>query len=413
MTGSTPPSADPNPGQQPEPVIERRGRPWLGVTVACAVAAVVLLLLLIPGVLRFPDARGTVPDDHLLELQRETNRALEDRLRELQQLSETAVCRAGDSYFGAMPGLDGEDLLAPLTPGPAATPMPRPEDLAVSPSATPPDAPPAGSLLETLDAASAFILTADGDSVGTGSGFFVAPEMLMTNLHVVGNPPSTNIMVFNPRLGGGTRAEVVAHSGTHEFGEPDFALLRVPGATDVGRLALTPAVDRMDQVISAGFPWLVVETDEQFQRITDGDLTAIPTMVPSDGIVSALQSPSGNPLILHTATVSPGNSGGPLVDLCGRVVGINTFVRSEETFRRMNYALAGPSIADFLRANGVTPSFVDSACDPAAIAAAQPPAESDTTPPDTLPPDALPPDEGDGGAAAPADSAPEAAGPDL
>jgi hypothetical protein len=59
--------------------------------------------------------------------------------------------------------------------------------------------------------------------------------------------------------------------------------------------------------------------DEAYGRLIEGDATAIPTVILTDGKISAVQtSPTGLKIMPHTAAVSGGNSGGPLVDACGR-----------------------------------------------------------------------------------------------
>ncbi len=72
-----------------------------------------------------------------------------------------------------------------------------------------------------------------------------------------------------------------------------------------------------------------MQTDQNFQALLDGNIQSVPELAVTDGLISAVQNlPSGLVVMPHTAAISRGNSGGPLVDRCGRVVGVNTFASS-------------------------------------------------------------------------------------
>ena len=56
-----------------------------------------------------------------------------------------------------------------------------------------------------------------------------------------------------------------------------------------------------------------------------------------------------------SASIAKGNSGGPLVDGCGRVVGINTFINVDQSqSSKINYAIRSQVIATFLQAAGTS-----------------------------------------------------------
>ena len=340
-------------GVEPERtvIVEDRRRPWLLPAIFSVILAIILILLLIPGVLLYPEEGERFSDDQMLDMQRDTNEALEDRIQELQELADAAVCFDEGLLFEEAP--DGSGL-QPLEATPDVIPPP-PSDVTLPSDVQEHAGEDVETLVDLLDATTVLVIAqspGDGGS-SSGTGFFISPTQVVTNLHVVGNPPMPELWVVAPGLDGVVPAKVVARSPNDEIGRPDFAVLEIADATAGSYLSVSNDVDRLDNVIAAGFPAIVIETDENYRRLMEGDMTAMPTVSFTDGVVTALQHPSDADLILHSAAVSPGNSGGPLVDRCGRVVGINTFVNSEETYRRMNYALSAAELVAFLSANGL------------------------------------------------------------
>jgi hypothetical protein len=113
-------------------------------------------------------------------------------------------------------------------------------------------------------------------------------------------------------------------------------------------------------------------------------------------VVTVIQQAAQDlPVIIHTANISPGNSGGPLIDSCGRVVGVNTFIRvDQESSSRLNYALQASALATFLGEQGVPHRLLDDACQPRVAEAAPQPAPDPAAAEEATP--AEPPLPGDG-----------------
>jgi S1-C subfamily serine protease len=209
----------------------------------------------------------------------------------------------------------------------------------------------------------------DGNvNIKTGSGFAVAPDLIVTNVHVLLQPENwtdVTLTVVGPRGAHGSSAgEVIAYDR-----DADLALIRVAGA-DFRPLPL--ATSRATSDIAAfalGYPGTV---DNVYQR--DGRAMLTPSVPEAfQGAVSNYnsRSPTGNvqTVITHSALIAPGNSGGPLVDECGRVIGVNTWVDSGTG--RFSFAVASHEAIKFLRANGISPSVEDVDCVSAAQRAAR------------------------------------------
>lgn len=369
------PEQAPPPGGPPE--AERRRFP-LGVAIACVVAGIALLVLLLPDVLLYPEEPpAPEPPNYEQELAtlKAHNDALQEEVQRMEQLLGAGVCRVEDGTLqnpatpnGTTPG---------TVPAPGTTPAPGtqgslPEILTPEQAgATPVAGGPAVPLPTLLDQSVALVIALyPNGGYGTGSGFAVGPGQIATNRHVVEG--ASELWVVNPVLGGAQPAKLVAVTPGTTLGQQDYALLATGGGQPLQPLAFAEHAggpERLTDVVAAGFPGMLLNSDADYQKLVEGDGSAVPSLVLTQGIVTVVQAGGAVPLVVHSAQVSPGNSGGPLVDLCGRVVGINTFVQSDQTAAHVNYALAGGDLLAFLKANGAAPPLQSGACVPAPVGA--------------------------------------------
>jgi S1-C subfamily serine protease len=296
-------------------------------------------------------------------LRRQVDESLRQRIEGLQRELAENVCRPADGRrAGGMPPLGGNSpagaTKATLPPAPSSLPPPI--------SATKNGAPQAANLVSYLDQAVALVVAGkrEGEGASLGTGFFVNDTHIVTNRHVVENADPSQVALVSPAFGRLTPGRIVAVSSSSDFGSPDFALIEVASAPRRQVLTLTGPVERMQNVIATGFPGFVMETDATYHRLQQGDPTAIPQPVVTQGSVVALQTGADElPIIVHTATIAQGNSGGPLVDSCGRVLGVNTFGRfDQESVLRLNFALRTDGLRSFLDQNGVAYAFDDAPC---------------------------------------------------
>jgi serine protease Do len=146
-----------------------------------------------------------------------------------------------------------------------------------------------------------------GPQRGQGSGFIVASDgVVLTNAHVVDGADEVTVTLTDQRE---YRAKVVGSDAT-----TDVAVLKID-ARDLPTVRLgDPAKLRVgDWVVAIGTPYGLENT------VTSGIVSAKSRALPGDAVV---------PFIQTDAAVNPGNSGGPLFNLDGEVIGINSQIFS-------------------------------------------------------------------------------------
>lgn len=203
--------------------------------------------------------------------------------------------------------------------------------------------------------------TAEGAQISTGSGFVVAPGKVVTNGHVIEQARGLGglVVVVPGRAGAGVVATIERIDGRR-----DLALLSLERPIE-GR-ALPLAVDGLDigaEVRAFGYPGVV----DRMLGLEVADLVEGSRPSEDVGVVNQIASApvDGAPLglVLHSAIVNPGNSGGPLVDRCGRVVGVNTAIlQGGPAVMNQPLATQARELAAFLRAAGLRPVVADAPC---------------------------------------------------
>ncbi len=222
-----------------------------------------------------------------------------------------------------------------------------------------------GNLADLLDRSVVLILTEADGGVGFGTGFVVGPDLVVTNAHVVDIPISARIMVTSKFLHAVIPAQLVMKTQKQDPFDPDFAVLRVAGISGLTALQLTTRMERLEAVVAAGYPGVILTEDEGFRRLLKGDSSTIPDSNLTSGDINSIQADIRGARIIHTASIAKGNSGGPLTDRCGRVVGINTLISMDASqLTRVNFAQAATSLASYLKANQVEVPISDEPCRP-------------------------------------------------
>lgn len=195
-------------------------------------------------------------------------------------------------------------------------------------------------------------------SVSFGSGFAISPHHIITNAHVVEDAQNTlgdSVVAVVPAEG--TRplkGRIVAFDRTRDLAVVDVGAIRLEPLT-----IYSGPVDPGGHAAALGYPGNV---DLATIR-SMSDLIRPTSPVRSEGNISSERNVGGKAALLHTAAISRGNSGGPLVDECGRVLGMNTYTtQTESGDAPFGFALVGRELMSFLRDNGEAFQQVVSRC---------------------------------------------------
>jgi S1-C subfamily serine protease len=191
------------------------------------------------------------------------------------------------------------------------------------------------------------IAVIDGRVVGFGhgSGVAVGPHRILTNAHV---------MELADRYPGDVVIGIVPSEGSKSYqgrivgydSQRDLALIDFTGATLPPATFFTGPIDEGQNVVALGYPGNV---DLATAR-SAADYIRPQTPVRSEGVFSGRRTLSGIDVLLHTASIARGNSGGPLLDACGRVIGINSAItQAEDGDSTFGFAIADSEVAAFLR----------------------------------------------------------------
>jgi S1-C subfamily serine protease len=185
-----------------------------------------------------------------------------------------------------------------------------------------------------------------GGRPSSGSGVVVASDRVLTNHHVVAACAQVQVVQEGRRVG----ARVIAQDPRH-----DLALLEALTVAPKGRgaLALRRSPVTGESVMVAGFP---------LAGLLGQDI------VVTTGIVNAQSGVRNDQTQMQiSAPVQPGNSGGPLLDKSGRLVGLvvsklnalRTAATTGDIAQNVNFAIKPEIVRAFAQTHGVAMGAVD------------------------------------------------------
>ena len=159
-----------------------------------------------------------------------------------------------------------------------------------------------------------------------GSGFAIGENCIITNTHVIENPRSITVETY-----GGTKHKATV-LGMDEW--QDIAVLIVEGATfPYLEVADLSSMKTGDDIYAIGAPRGMAYT------LTKGGISAKERVV------------SGQTYIQIDAPINQGNSGGPLLNDAGQVLGVNTLKRSDS--EGIGFAIPITRVCEYLESLGL------------------------------------------------------------
>ena len=165
------------------------------------------------------------------------------------------------------------------------------------------------------------VLGPSGSTLGNGTGFVIAPDLVATNNHVVDEASG-----MLATLGDGTEREVLGLLARDE--KRDIAIVRVAGG------GLVPLTLGKSTMISQGERVVVVGSPRGLSgTLSEGIVSA----VRDDGIPDPGPDTPRGRLIQITAAISPGSSGSPVMTFDGEVIGVATLLYTSG--QNLNFAV--------------------------------------------------------------------------
>ncbi len=308
---------------------DHEGRGGNAFATIVIVIVLVLLALLVTGLFWPTLLGGTMPDYSITDITPTPQAGSDATLQPTAGQEATQVPAATPTPAVAdedrvMPELDG---ISPALPGIVDNPIPDIYD-AVSPGVV--------GVLNYVSAKSASGKTID-ELYGSGTGFVVSSEgYILTNAHVVDGASKVTIKVFGEEE---ERDATVIGSDT----ETDIAVLKVEGVTlQPLKLGDSDQVRVGEYVLAIGNP---LSTDELANTITFGIISATKREITIDNYT--------NTYLQTDAAINFGNSGGPLINLSGEVIGINSAKTITAGYDELGNAVSAEGIGFALPINQV------------------------------------------------------------
>ena len=174
---------------------------------------------------------------------------------------------------------------------------------------------------------SVVVLTFKGNKFdGHGSGVYIGNGLILTNHHVVKGCDGFRIVLPDGRqIDGKLRAVGDLDN------DLDLAVLETAPLDAMASARLSSDLDLLEPVYSFGFPQLALQHSANWTALMSGDELVRPDVIGSAGVIQQVFRNNKNvEIVIHSAIIRGGNSGGALIDRCGNLIGVNTWGALDE-----------------------------------------------------------------------------------
>jgi S1-C subfamily serine protease len=166
-----------------------------------------------------------------------------------------------------------------------------------------------------------------------GTGFLYETDQgprVLTNAHVVDGTTALSGEIDGQKYG----AQVIASAPCQDLAV--LELQSLPPEVSTLTLGESGAIQAADPVVALGFPTTAQRSGSASVTSSTGDVSNANVV----GNQISPNLPTFPSLILHSATLNPGNSGGPLLDENGEVIGVNTLSSAGGDIENQFYAIS-------------------------------------------------------------------------
>lgn len=185
------------------------------------------------------------------------------------------------------------------------------------------------------------VLITDYETGLLGSGFFINKNTIITNWHVINSITESSTLIEN------IKGQKFNLGDISEFYELDLSILKTIDNSSY-YLPLASNISQGEKIYAIGNP---TSSDN---KVYDFSITSgiVNNILEEDWYYENERQIHSALVILHQASTNPGNSGGPLLNSNGEVVGVNTFFLDRAN--NMNFSVHVNELKKILNDNNIS-----------------------------------------------------------